>query len=102
MSQIDALQTILTRLDKLETSLSDIEKRMNRRLDEKLETLEGKYVRADLLEERAKSQGERIGNLESNLQTVLDDRKWLNRAILTAIITSLFSVLVAILPGLVE
>lgn len=50
------------------------------------------YIRSDLIEERNRSQGERIGHLELMVQSLNDDKKWFVRIVLGVIIMAVIGV----------
>ena len=79
----DAIQACMDRVEKRLTSLEN-----------EVKALDGRYLSRELMEERSKGQGERIGNLELDVQSLQDDRKWLLRVVLGVIIMAVLALVV--------
>ena len=85
--------------DAIQACMDRVERRLDS-LERELKALDGRYLSRELMEERSKAQGERIGNLELEVQALQDDRKWLLRLVMGGIVMAMLS-LVVNGPGLI-
>ena len=79
MPDDEAYALILQRLDRIEEALAGLDTR---------------FVRTDLVQVENRHQGERIGALELGLQSLHDDKKWLIRLVIGAVLLAILGMVV--------
>ena len=79
--------------DAIQACMDRVERRLDS-LEREVKALDGRYLSRELMEERSKTQGERIGNLELDVQALQDDRKWLLRMVMGGVVMAILSLVV--------
>jgi len=65
-------------------------------IEARLARLELAVMDRELVETKLRGQGERIGALEQQVVSVMDDRRWVTRLLVAAVLAAVLSLVVAV------